>query len=97
MTEYRSAILGRMFIILGLLFLVPCALAFQLFRINYVEGEGLHTLWNQQAIDYVPIPAQRGNIYDQNGTLLATNAVDYQIAVDPKVPGITRVRVISRI
>ncbi len=95
MTEHRTAILSRMFIVLGLLFLLPCALAFQLFRINYVEGEGLRELWSQQAIDYISIPAQRGNIYDQNGTLLATNATDYQIAVDPKIDGITRDQLIQ--
>lgn len=80
---------------LGLLFLLPCALAFQLFRINYVEGEGLRELWNQQAIDYISIPAQRGNIYDQNGTLLATNATDYQIALDPKIKGLTRDQIVQ--
>lgn len=95
MTEHRTAILSRMFIVLGLLFLLPCALAFQLFRINYVEGEGLRELWSKQAIDFIPIPAQRGNIYDQNGTLLATNAVDYQIALDPKVSGLPRTQVID--
>lgn len=95
MTEHRTAILSRMFIVLGLLFLIPCALAFQLFRINYVEGEGLRELWNQQAIDYISIPAQRGNIYDQNGTLLATNATDYQIALDPKIKGLTRDQVVQ--
>lgn len=95
MTEHRTAILSRMFIVLGLLFLLPCALAFQLFRINYVEGEGLRELWNQQAIDYISIPAQRGNIYDQNGTLLATNATDYQIALDPKIKGLTRDQVVQ--
>jgi cell division protein FtsI (penicillin-binding protein 3) len=79
-----------MFIVLGFLFLIPCALAFQLIRINYVEGDGLRTLWTKQAIDEIPIPAQRGNIYDKNGTLLATNVADYQIALDPKVPGLTR-------
>lgn len=95
MTEHRTAILSRMFIVLGLVFLLPCALAFQLFRINYVEGEGLRELWSKQAIDYVPIPAQRGNIYDKNGTLLATNAVDYQISLDPKVPGLTRDQIVE--
>ena len=94
MTENRTAILSRMFIVLGLIFLIPCALAFQLVRINYVEGDGLRELWNKQAIDYIPIPAQRGNIYDSNGTLLATNAVDYQIALDPKVSGLTRDQII---
>lgn len=95
MSEHRTAILSRMFIVLGLLFLIPCALAFQLFRINYVEGEGLRELWNKQAIDYISIPAQRGNIYDKNGTLLATNAADYKIALDPKVPGITRSQIVE--
>lgn len=95
MSDHRTAILSRMFIILGLLFLLPCALAFQLFRINYVEGEGLRELWSKQAIDFISIPAQRGNIYDKNGTLLATNATDYQIALDPKMKGLTRNQILN--
>ena len=81
----RTAILSRMFIVLGLILLIPTALGFQLIRINYFEGDELRTLWSKQAIDQIPIPAQRGNIYDANGTLLATNAVDYKLAFDPKV------------
>ncbi len=95
MSDHRTAILSRMFIVLGLLFLLPCALAFQLFRINYVEGEGLRELWSKQAIDFISIPAQRGNIYDKNGTLLATNATDYQIALDPKMKGLTRDQILN--
>jgi cell division protein FtsI (penicillin-binding protein 3) len=74
-----------MFLVFGLLLLIPCVLAFQLVRINYLEGEDLRLLWSKQAIDSIPIPAQRGNIYDANGTLLATNAANYLIALDPKV------------
>lgn len=84
MTE-RTSILSRMFLVFGLLLLIPCVLAFQLVRINYLEGEDLRLLWSKQAIDSIPIPAQRGNIYDANGTLLATNAANYLIALDPKV------------
>jgi len=84
MTE-KTAILSRMFLVFGLLLLIPCVLAFQLVRINYFEGEELRLLWSKQAIDSIPIPAQRGNIYDANGTLLATNAANYLIALDPKV------------
>lgn len=94
MNEYRSSILSRMFIVLGLMFLIPFALAVQLIRINYVDGDGLRELWSRQAIDEIPIPAQRGNIYDVNGTLLATNIVDYQLALDPKVEGITREHIV---
>ena len=85
MNDERLSILSRMFVVLGLVLLIPCALAVQLLRINYVEGEGLRKLWSKQAIDFVPIPAQRGNIYDANGTLLATNSIEYQVAYDPKV------------
>lgn len=84
MTE-RTSILSRMFLVFGLLLLIPCVLAFQLIRINYIEGEQLRKLWSKQAVDSIPIPAQRGNIYDANGTLLATNAANYLIALDPKV------------
>ncbi len=83
--DERTAILSRMFIVLGLILLIPCTLGFQLIRINYFEGDELRALWSKQAVDQIPIPAQRGNIYDANGTLLATNAIDYKLALDPKV------------
>lgn len=79
-----------MFVIFGLVLLVPCAIGMQLFRINFVEGDELRELWNEQAIDYISIPAQRGNIYDEKESLLATNSVAYKVAVDPKLNGITR-------
>ncbi len=93
MQEFRGAIMGRMFIMLGILFLLPAALLVQLVRINFIEGDGLRQLWNKQAITEIPIPAERGNIYDRNGTLLATNTVDYKMALDPKVPGITKAQI----
>ncbi len=93
MQEFRSAIMSRMFVILGILFLLPTALLVQLVRINFIEGEGLRQLWNKQAITEIAIPAERGNIYDRNGTLLATNTVDYRMAIDPKVPGMTQAKV----
>lgn len=86
----RTAIMGRMFILMGLVFLLPFGILMQIFRVNVVEGDGLRELWNSQAIDYISIPAQRGEIYDVNGSLLATNSVVYKIAVDPHFPGITR-------
>ena len=86
----RTAILGRMFAVFGLLLLAPCAIGLQLVRINFWEGEELRKLWSDQAIDTISIPAQRGNIYDEDGSLLATNSVAYRVAVDPHVPGLTR-------
>ncbi len=86
----RTSIMARMFILMGLILLVPFAILVQIFRVSVVEGDGLRELWSSQAIDYISIPAQRGQIYDVNGSLLATNSVVYKIAVDPHFPGITR-------
>ncbi|MEL7833694.1 penicillin-binding transpeptidase domain-containing protein [Fodinibius sp. Rm-B-1B1-1] len=85
----HSAILNRMFMVFGLVLLVPFTIGLQLVRVNFVEGDELRQLWNEQAIDYIPIPAQRGNIYDEDGSLLVTNNVVYKAAIDPKINGLT--------
>lgn len=87
--NHRSSIMGRMFLLLGLIFLLPTAILMQILRLNVIEGDGLRALWSSQAIESIPIPAQRGSIYDANGSLLATNIVNYKIAVDPHAPGTT--------
>lgn len=77
--------MGRMFLLLGLLLLLPSGIMLQILRVNYIEGDGYRELWNSQAIDFLPIPAQRGNIYDVNGSLLATNLTIYRVALDPQI------------
>lgn len=91
--KQHSGILNRMFVVFGLVLLVPFAIGMQLFRINILDGNELQELWNEQAIDYISIPAKRGNIYDDSGSLLATNSVAYTLAIDPKVPGFTQERI----
>ncbi|MEX0769374.1 MAG: penicillin-binding transpeptidase domain-containing protein [Balneolaceae bacterium] len=79
-----------MFVVLGLVLLIPSLIILQIFRVNFVEGDNLRELWSNQAINYINIPAQRGNIYDENGSVLATNSVVYKIALDPRFPDLTR-------
>ncbi|PWN06961.1 penicillin-binding protein [Rhodohalobacter mucosus] len=86
----RTVMMGRMFFMLGLLLLLPTAILVQILRLNVLEGDELQELWSSQAIETISIPAQRGNIYDANGSLLATNQVIYKVAVDPYAPGTTR-------
>lgn len=83
MQKYRKYILGRLFLVLGLILLIPTGIIFQILRINVVRGEQLRELWSAQAIDYIPIPAQRGSILDANGNIMVTNTVAYTVAVDP--------------
>lgn len=55
-------------------------------RIQLTEGNALRALWSAQAIDVVPIPAQRGSILDAKGRILVSNTTTYQVAIDPLVP-----------
>lgn len=89
----RTSILSRMFIVFGLMALLPTAIAFQLLRIQFVDGEELRRLWSQQTLDDIPIPAQRGNIYDSDGRVMVTNSVAYKVAIDPLVKGMTKKKI----
>jgi cell division protein FtsI (penicillin-binding protein 3) len=79
----RSSIMSRMFLLLGLLLLIPAAILVQLVRVGYLQGEGYRELWSSQAISTLEIQAERGQIFDENGALLASNRVTYKIAADP--------------
>jgi len=83
MSNDRESILSRMFVAFGLVLLLPAGIVFQLVRVQFFEGDELRALWSEQAIDYITIPARRGDIYDETGSLLATSAVRYKLAFDP--------------
>lgn len=77
---------SRMLIVLGMVLLLPIAIGLQMVRIHLFEGSALRELWDAQALDVIPIPAQRGRILDARGRMLVSNSVTYQIAIDPLVP-----------
>ena len=79
-----------MFVVFGLLLLLPFFIALQIVRIQWFEGSELRALWSEQAMDAIAIPAQRGLILDAEGRELVGNTVTYTVAVDPQLPGTTR-------
>jgi cell division protein FtsI (penicillin-binding protein 3) len=91
--DKRSAITNRLLVIFGVMMLLPVAIVLQQVRILTGEGPKLRRLWNAQAIDFVPIPAQRGHIYDRNMNVLVSNTVRYNIAIDPQAPGMTSAKI----
>lgn len=57
----------------------------KMIKIQVVDGKE----WSERAedigLDFRPIPATRGNIYSDNGSLLATSVPYYRLAFDPTV------------
>src|SRR5690625_7669808 len=63
--EYRNSMMSRMFVLFTLLLIFPAGIILQIVRVGIFHGEGYRDLWSTQAMDFISIPAERGNIYDQ--------------------------------
>lgn len=72
-----------------LAFLVVLLLAgtivFRILQIQFQEGEKWKKISEKSAVEYKVIKATRGNIYSDNGSLLATSLPFYKVAFDPTV------------
>lgn len=52
-------------------------------HIQFVEGEKWIKMGNEISFDYKKVKATRGNIFSDNGSLLATSLPFYKVAMDP--------------
>lgn len=68
-----------------LIFLFALAVAFKIAEIQFIEGEKWVQMAKQIGLQYRTVEAIRGNIYSDNGSLLATSLPFYRIAFDPAV------------
>ena len=67
---------------LGVVIFAICV-AVKISHIQLVEGEKWKRMANDIMFDYKIVRATRGNIYSDNGSLLATSLPFYRVAIDP--------------
>lgn len=82
MSATEKSILNRIYFIAGCMFLFAIAVGFKLLNIQFAEGEKYRELADQRTYKNFTIPANRGNLYDVNGNLLATSVPKYDIRFD---------------
>lgn len=68
------------------MFIFGLAVLFKLFSIQFLQGDKYRALVEKRDIKNVTIPANRGNVYADDGSLLATSIPKYNIAIDAVVP-----------
>lgn len=68
-----------------LIFIFALAVAFKIAEIQFIEGEKWAQMAKQIGLQYKTVNAVRGNIYSDNGSLLATSLPFYRVAFDPAV------------
>lgn len=69
--------------------LLGIAIAWKVFYIQNVEGTHYRAMADSITTKYVPVPAERGNIYSADGRLLATSLPSFEVRMDMKADGLT--------
>ncbi|WP_425390795.1 penicillin-binding protein [Ekhidna sp.] len=69
-----------------LTFLVAGAVIFRIAKVQYVEGEKWRSMGETLGMQVMNVKATRGNIYADDGSLLATSLPFYRLAIDPYLP-----------
>ena len=70
-------------LIMTLTLVMAGVLIINLFRISVLEHDKYTDMANARQFGSIIIPANRGSIYDANGTILAQSATVYRIFIDP--------------
>lgn len=79
----KKAILLRVRIAFMLVFLFSAGILFRVFTIQYAEGAKWKGYAERMGLQVMHVEATRGNIYADDGSLLATSLPFYQVAFDP--------------
>ncbi|NNC44936.1 MAG: transpeptidase family protein [Winogradskyella sp.] len=68
------------------MFVFAIAVAFKLCSIQFLEGDKYRSIAQKRTIKNVEIPANRGNVYSADGSLLATSIPKYDVRIDAVQP-----------
>jgi cell division protein FtsI (penicillin-binding protein 3) len=76
----------RIYLIAVIIFMMALAIAIKLTNIQWVEGDHYRKLAKERTVKSFIIPANKGNIYSADGSLLATSIPNYEIRFDAVAP-----------
>jgi len=76
----------RIYLVAFVVFLIAIAIAVKLTNIQWVEGDYYRKLAKERTVKNFVIPANKGNIYSADGSLLATSIPNYEIRFDAVAP-----------
>ena len=76
----------RIYLVAFIIFLMTIAITFKLTKIQWSQGDYLRKLAKERTVRNFVIPANKGNIYSSDGSLLATSIPNYNIRFDAVAP-----------
>jgi len=81
----RRDILWRVYLVYTLVSLCALLVIWQIFRVQVISGPHWRTLADSLSTRFVRVAANRGNIYSDDGSLLATSLPEYDLRLDAAV------------
>ncbi|MFT4523065.1 MAG: cell division protein FtsI (penicillin-binding protein 3) [Bacteroidia bacterium] len=81
----KKDILWRVLVSIFMLVLLGIGIVSSTIRIQFTEGEKWRNMSDSLYVMYKKVPAIRGSVYADNGSLLATSIPIYQVSIDFKV------------
>jgi len=84
----RANILLRVYLAFGLIVLFALAVFLRLGQVQFVQGHKWKAMADSLSTRYVNVEATRGNIYSNDGSLLATSVPEYELRMDMFAGGI---------
>ncbi|RZJ35860.1 MAG: PASTA domain-containing protein [Flavobacterium sp.] len=76
----------RIYLVAFVMILIAIAITVKLTNIQWVEGDYYRKLAKERSVRNFVIPANKGNIYSADGSLLATSIPNYKIRFDAVAP-----------
>lgn len=76
----------RMYLVVFIIFMMAIFVMIKLNNIQWVEGEYYRKLAKERTVKNFIIPANKGNVYSSDGSLLATSIPEYVIRFDAMSP-----------
>lgn len=84
----RNDILTRAYLSFAFIVIFAIAIAAKMFHVQYAEGDEWRAMADSMSTRYVDVEAVRGNIFANDGSLLATSIPEYDIRIDLLASGI---------
>lgn len=84
----RANILLRVYLAFGLIVLFAFAVVLKLGQVQFIQGEKWRAMADSLSVKEFDIEAAKGNIYSNDGSLLATSVPEYELRMDMLAGGI---------
>lgn len=87
--KIRTEILLKVYFMYFLLIAFAFLILFRVWQIQYVQGEKWAAMADSLQTKYFTVDAVRGNIYSEDGYMMAASLPEYELRIDFKADGLT--------